>query len=380
MRMADRAEGRCGGWVVALCGLAVLAASAGCGRARTSSNSMEFAPVAPAALEPNGMETVWHSQLLLDRGTKVTNTWLREGYLVCLANNNRLYVLNATSGVFLWSRVVAESYQSVYAPAVYEGTLYVANTVNLMALRLSDGRLLNEQPLGFAPCGGLVTNGQFVYVPSTGGLKAVAIVPRTMSWDRWTEDIVTAVPVLDRTRVYFASNSGEVLASAQHIRKVTWTYQTGGAIVADLKQTAGGLVLVASLDYSLYAINGATGRCEWRFDAGEPLDRPPYTEGSQVFVFSEGLGLSVLDAVGGAVQWQQADALSLVSLSTDTLYYLTLDGTLAAAARTDGKVRFAVPVRAGSLVAVNETGSGVLYMIGSEGLVQAVAPKRTPGD
>jgi len=377
MRTAGRAGRWVRVWMGAACGMAALVASAGCGRPQAGGT--ELAPVVPLSLVAGGMHVVWHTPLTLDPPTRVTEAWVRGGYLVCRAGNNRIYVLNAASGVLLWSRRMAEPYQDVYAPAVYQDTLYVASTTKLTALRVSDGRVLDETGLDFAPAGGIVTNGEHCYIPAWGGwLQAVALVPKTMSWGRWTEGAMTAAPALDSTSVFFGSQSGEILASAQNTRRVSWVYQTEGPIVADLKRTKSGLILAASLDYSLYAINGSSGRREWRFDAGEPLKTPPYADGGQVFVFADGIGLVVLDEATGRIQWRETDAQAYVGVDADTLYSRSRDDLLVAAARTDGAKRFAVPLRADTLVAVNETGTGVLYLVTEEGLVQALARKGAP--
>ena len=366
-------------WALAVCGAAAVLASAGCGRPAVTAGDLESAPIVPRSLASSQMQGVWHTQLTLDPGTAVTDTWLRGDYLICRGSGNRLHVLNASSGILLWSRVVAESYEDVFAPAVYEETLYVVSTTKLTSLRVSDGRMLWEKELDFSPSGGIVTNGVHCFVPdSAGWLQAVALVPKTMSWGRWTEGAVTAAPALDSTGVFFGSHSGMIFSSAQNARRIAWQYQTEGPIAADLKRTKNGLILAASHDYSLYAIKGSSGRREWRYDAGEPLKTPPYADGNQVFVLAEGIGLKVLDETTGKVEWGQADAAGYVGVDADTLYYRSVGGNLVAAARSDGTKRFAMPLRPDALVAVNETGSGVLYLATREGLIQALARKRAP--
>ena len=234
--------------------------------------------------------------------------------------------------------------------------------------------------LGFAPSGPPVTDGAHAFVPDAKGwLQAVSIRAGVIGWGRWIGDTITAGPAIDGTRVYFAGHNGMVYASAQNVRRILWQYQTEGAIVADLRMTTTGIVLVGSLDYSLYAFDGASGVLEWdqlpnrRYNAGEPIRKPPYTFGEQVFLFTSKAGLTVLDTVTGRPQWQLADASDLVTADEETVYVMSRSRRLLAVNRKDGSIRFDLPVRGGSLVGINETGSGLLYLATPQGRLLAIS-------
>jgi len=420
--------------------------AAGCTQsAGTSALPEADLPLSPTALAGHYMAVRWQTEVLLAPGTHLTDVWVRGGYVVCHGSDHRVYVVDARTGVRLWSADLAEAHETVWPPAIDGDHLWFATTTRLIGIRGADGRNIvqdvltppEEMPLqpeegaaaeeataeqkevvwgrtteiqrrlqaevariekqraelhqvlkttqkaidlNFAPSGPPASNGSHVFVPDAKGwFQAVSIRAGVVGWGRWIGDAVTAGPVVDGTRVYFAGHNGVVYASTQNVRHILWQYQTEGPIIADLRITPTGTVLVGSLDYSLYAFNGASGVLEWdslpnrRYNAGEPIRKPPYTLGEQVFLFTAKAGLTVLDTVTGRPQWQLADAEDLVTADDDTVYILSRNRHLLAVNRKDGSIRFDLPVRGGSLVGINETGSGLLYLATPEGRLLAVS-------
>jgi len=430
------------GTIAVAAGAAAMLA-AGCGQpAGRGESASAPPPVAPAALASNGMRIRWQTGAILAPGTHLTHVWVRRGYVVCHGSDHRVYVIDAETGVRLWSAVLAASHETVWPPALHGDRLWFATTTRLMGFRGSDGKnivqealtpsetvltpetetAMTAKPAGqtvqwagareaarrveaqvarlerhradldrllaheteaidleFGPSGPPATDGSHVFIPDAKGwLQAVSIRPQIVSWGRWTGDAVTAGPVVDATRVYFASHNGTVYASTQNVRRILWEYQTEGPVTADLRMTETGILLAGSLDYSLYAFDGASGVPEWselpnrRYNAGEPIRKPPYTFGEQVFLFTARAGLTVLDTTTGKVRWQLADGYDLITADAETVYVLGRGNDLLAVDRQTGEVRFAIPLRPGALVGINETGTGMLYLATPEGQVLAV--------
>jgi len=434
--------------VVLAVGMGVLAVAApGCGPAGRGDEDLPL-PVAPVVLTGNHMEIRWQTRALLAPGTHLTDVWVVGGFLVCHGSDHRVYVIDAKTGVRLWSKDLADPHETVWPPTAYKNDLWFATTTKLIGFHGADGRNIvaqaargeretsrgkrqerrdawhakviagrMEQPdeppeykiaraaaesqiasveaveqsreplavdpvgieLAFAPSGRPATNGVHMYVPDgKGWLQAVSMVPGVVSWGRWTDDAVTAGPVADDALVYFAGRDGVVYASTQNVRRVVWQHQTEGAIVADLKRTEAGLILAASLDYSLYAFQGTSGRLDWRYNAGERIRRAPYAFGTQVFVFTQQAGLTALDE-NGKVLWRLAEGDDVVTADNETVYVLSRGNDLLAVDRKEGKVRWGAPLRTASLIGTNETNTGILYLATPEGQVLAAARKQEVG-
>jgi outer membrane protein assembly factor BamB len=161
----------------------------------------------------------------------------------------------------------------------------------------------------------------------------------------------------------------------QNTRHVVWEHRTEGAVVADLARTETGLILAASLDYLLYAFQGPSGRIVWRYNAAEPIRKTPHTVGNQAFVFTKEAGLTALDAANGRVQWRLAEGADFISADPKVVYVLNRTGDLVGINRPDGKVRFTLSPEKGTLAAVNDGASGVVYLALPGGQAMALARK-----
>jgi len=416
---------------VVLLGAAALAVAAWAGtEGRPSAPpaaESEALPLESSAIASHEMEVAWQTRLILDPGTTLRRLWLRGDFLVGLASDNRIHVVSAATGVRMYSRQVALPAEMVWPPAASKDVLFVPTTTTLWAFRGPDGNSAGHRLLGFSPSGGSVTNGVQVFLPDARGwVQALSVSPDTLqwnlwktgrvdaapvifrgieevqnerpkfvsppgqtevrgdaakgwggeSWGRWTEDTMTAAPAIDSSMVYFAGQNGVVYASMQNVRNVAWEYQTEGAVVADLKRTKSGLVLAASLDYTLYAFTGSSGRVVWRYNAGERLRRAPYVLGKQVFLPTREAGLIAIDAANGKPQWTLAEGVGILAGDNDTVYALSREGALLAVERGNGRVKFSAPLKPGVLAATNESESGFTYLGTQAGQIMAVSKKR----
>jgi hypothetical protein len=402
--------------------VAMIGATAGCAHPVMT----DALPVAPEALTDTGLQVQWHTDVTLPDDPSLKNIWLCDPYLVFCDRQNRIYTINAATGIRLYTQVVAEPYQKVWAPAVAKDTLWVPTTTTLWGFAGPDGVDVGRRKIEFSPSGGAATNGSVVFIPETRGwLQAVAVSKeyvqwaywaggkttasgvlsddvtevdrelgdvtandvnargkeakgwKGLNWGRWTDGTMTARPICDGTQVYFAGQDGIVYASQQNIRRVNWEYKTSGPIVADLGRTKSGLILAASLDYTLYAL-GQGGREAWKYHSGEPLTNKPYSTGKDVFLITPEAGLTTLDVAGGRVRWTQADASAFLSSDADNVYVLSRTRNLLVLNRTDGKVKSSVPMARKVLFTVNESDNGVIYLCSPGGQLEAIGRKGAP--
>jgi outer membrane protein assembly factor BamB len=191
------------------------------------------------------------------------------------------------------------------------------------------------------------------------------------SWNRQTMASIVAAPVFDESHVYFANTDGRVFASSYRARRTDWDFRTSGAVVADLKLTAGGLLLVASRDYSLYALNAASGLVAWRTLMGDPLEKTPRPVGDRVYVIKKGGDLLALDERTGQTVWTAKGLEEFVAASPETLFMLSRGGRIAALSPADGSIKYTLGLGRLKLVAVNEI-DGQLFLASSDGHVVAL--------
>jgi serine/threonine-protein kinase len=359
-------------------GLAVVAATAtpAFGWGRPPKPEPAPLPAAPAALEAQGMELRWQSSLGLDEGETVAKVWLRGNLVVAATNQKRVYAVDAATGVRVWAVEAAQPHESIQAPAMADGHLYLATTTRLAALRAADGQVVASADLGFAPVGGIAAADGRAFVPDAKGwMQAVALAPDTSGWSRWAEGAVGSAPVTDAGNVYYANLDGKVFASPLGSRVVVWQHQAEGGIAADLFLTDDDLLLVPSLDYRLYALAGTSGRTLWQYNAGEPLRTAAWADETQVFLVAGQAGLTALDASNGHRQWAWAEGRTFCAADAETVWVRSRGDDLVALGRADGTVRYAVPTRPDAMVVRNETGDGVVYLATPGGRLIAAAER-----
>jgi outer membrane protein assembly factor BamB len=324
----------------------------------------------------------------------------------------------------LYSTRVAESYQTVWAPAASKDVLWVPTTTTLWGFQGPNGRDAGHTKLDFAPTSGAATNGSEVFMADAKGWLQAVVTSNTfvdwnywvggpvtagavinegvtraihdsesepadynmnvqgpdvkgwqgVDWGRFTDEPITARPVLDNSLVYFAGHDGVVYASLQSRRNVLWEFKTEGPCVADLTRTKNNLILVPSLDYTLYAF-AAGGRTAWRYNAGEPLNKKAFTAGNQVFLLSDEAGLTVLDTAAGKKQWTLQQAANFVSSGPQTVYLISRRHELMAVNRADGTVKWSLPLPPHIMYAPNEADNGILYLITPAGKLEAIGRK-----
>lgn len=370
--------------MAALAAMVAAAGMAGCGATgggRREGDTAGPMPAAKADLADARFETLWTTNIRVYPETRLDELWLVGPYLVGRGTDKRLYLSDASTGVRRWERQLAEPFQSVHRPAYFgpRDELWVPTTTHLVGLKAAEGLDIEREPLRFMPAGGATTNGVHVFMPEVRGyLKAVAIGDDFYDWDRWTSGVVTTRPVLYESLVFWASHSGEIFGSAQQMRRIVWQYTAEDACRGDLKVSEAGNLIVPSLDYSIYAFRAASGALQWQYPAGEPVSKAVYAHDGQVYAFTETVGCHCLDETTGQLQWDLKEGADFVAGEEDVVYLRSRDGDLLVVRREDGTVAARVPLAEGTLVAVNETGDGRVYLTTPDGSMLAAARMKEP--
>ncbi len=190
-------------------------------------------------------------------------------------------------------------------------------------------------------------------------------------------------PVVDGDTVYAGSSDGNLYAVAIPTGKARWTY----AAKEDLTTrpaVAHGLVLVASLQDTVFAVDAATGAWKWhhrREQKGETLTiqgaAAVQIAGNTAYAgYSDGF-VAAVDVATGAARWERRvapsgahpDVDSLV-LDGDRLYAAAYSGAVLALDARTGNDVWSFPAASASRVAV---GAGFVYAV-TPGNVYGLSP------
>jgi len=119
------------------------------------------------------------------------------------------------------------------------------------------------------------------------------------------------VTVIDPERgVLVTATSEGVVTSFDTAGRRRWSTTIGPVYRRPTVDSAGEMIFLPSADHHLYAVDAATGRLRWSYDAGAPVLSVPtlgFVEGQELITFSAGDRLITLDASSGADRWSVVD-------------------------------------------------------------------------
>lgn len=244
-------------------------------------------------------------------------------------------------------------------PTSGEGVLYVAAGPTVYALT-PEGAPLWQRELEGAIAASITLYENVLYVHSSAGLHALDSLGQPLwtyenedrgplvdgrTWG-WGDEILVdpwgwyrSAPLVRGDTVLFGSSDG-VHAISRQTGERLWRVPIG-PVTADLviyEDT----VVVASWNNSIYALEAATGKLRWRFEAQAPKSRgvdwvgyagcnlTPALEGDRLFVGNRGTYFYSLDAGNGAEIWSTKVGASWIGspavITEDAVYYGLSDG------------------------------------------------------
>jgi outer membrane protein assembly factor BamB len=182
----------------------------------------------------------------------------------------------------------------------------------------------------------------------------------SLRWRFQTEGAVRSSPVLAGGLVYFGSNDGRLYAIDAATGEPRWSHTTGGAVRTS-PAVADGLVVFGSDDGYVYCLAADTGELRWRFLIGlveltaattRPEDLPrrtvtssPLIIGGVAFIGSNDFTLHAIDLATGIERWNAVLSFATISAPSyrdGTLFVGTEGGVYAIDATTGHKVWRAV--------------------------------------
>jgi len=169
-----------------------------------------------------------------------------------------------------------------------------------------------------------------------------------------------ATPIINGDLIY-APNSNGTLYAVNLDGESIWEVETGAAIWAKpvLKDD---MLIIASQDHFLYALNANNGNEIWKTDLGaSAVNSPVVDENGTLYIGSFGSRIFAINSDNGNIIWEfetEGWVWGSPTLGTDnTLYATDLNANLYAIDTTDGDLIWDKQVQAGSSI----TGSALLY-------------------
>jgi outer membrane protein assembly factor BamB len=257
---------------------------------------------------PSTNQTLWN----FTTGGSVLSSPTVGGGIVYVGSDNKVYALNASTGVLVWSHTIGSYVES--SPAVAGGMVFVgSDDGNVTALNATDG---------------------------------------AFKWNYTTNGVVFSSPAVAGGRVFVGSEDGKVYALNETTGAQIWNYSAGSQ-VASSPAVAGGMVFVGSDDGNVTALDAFTGVFVWNYTIGSYVESSPAVAGGMVFVGSGGGNVTALDAANGSFKWN----------------YTTNGPVFSSPAVVDGRVF--VGSEDGKVYALDETTGAQIWNYTTDNLVDS---------
>jgi outer membrane protein assembly factor BamB len=239
--------------------------------------------------------------------------------LIAATDSGDVAALRANDGAIAWSVDAGAAIRAT--PLVAGASLYVPTDKALLKLDLATGRRLWASSLGKGEkrlaaddpksrgdhySSSAIVAGDSVYAGSRDGCVYRFNAESGATVGRYcATDLITATPVVDGPRVYFASFDRSVYAAERDTGHILWKRDLHGAVPRDLA-LAGHNILAGSRSYDLAALDKTTGKPSWnRYYWYSWVDSPPNVVGPTVYIgSSDSLRLFAFDAGSGKKLWE----------------------------------------------------------------------------
>jgi outer membrane protein assembly factor BamB len=374
----------------------------------------------------HGLVRPWFAQVEFDQGRgNISGVLLYEGVLYVQTNSATLHAIDAETGKTLWSKQIGQPKYPSMPPDAKGDLLATINGSRLYILNRFSGDLLCDKEIKDAPGGGPALSSKRVYVPIVTGMIAAY---RIESDDKATDasgKTKNAVAAANHSQteaapsqkvhisrkvapVYCQSfgralvqplvtrddsggeyvvwptdrgylNLGRVSHEIENSMGVKYRLETGATIVTrpaylppDPKSLGdAGMVVAASCDGFLYAIQEESGETLWRFSTGEPIVEPPAVIDDRAYVATQLGSMYCLDSKTGKSVWRAEDVMRFVAATKARIYGTDDTGRLLVLNAASGARLDAMPIgQVSSVVANSDTDR--IYLVSDGGLIQCL--------
>jgi outer membrane protein assembly factor BamB len=331
-----------------------------------------------------GLERAWWSQATLNpKRDKVKYMVLDEENVYLQSSGGTVTAYDADSGRRLWAVQLGNRDEPVFPGVSNEKHFLVVNGMSLYCIERFGGQVLWELTLPTMPSVGPSVDDDHIYVGTLDGsvysfelrkldeLYRKGLLPRwsfeAMRWRYRTGNEITTKAHSNGLVVIFASRDGSLYAVEASERKLRWQFETNAPISASLATTEDS-VIAASEDYYVYRLDRRNGRPHWEFASGYPIRKGPVVIEEDLFILPDNGELFNLDLQTGREKWSRPGVTNLLAASKRVLFGSDATGNVVLLQRSTGRPFGTLPLRPFSVRAQNDR-TDRLFVATESGLV-----------
>ena len=237
-----------------------------------------------------------------------------------------------------WSAATGKGIYS--SPVVYNNSVYVGDDLGeLSCYTLKEGKLKwtfksNARIVGTPDAG----NGVVVFGSADASIYGVDAKSGQLRWKMETPKAVLGAVTIQKGIAYVGGSSGSFYAIDVKTGRLQWEFTGVKGYIETKPLVYGDKVIFGAWDNNLYALEKATGRKLWSWDAGltrmhfSPAAVWPVAAAGNVYVTAPDRVMSAIDLQSGQTVWRtkQSVVRETIGLSADSkqLYSKTMQDSL----------------------------------------------------
>jgi outer membrane protein assembly factor BamB len=359
-----------------------------------SNSSRIGAPLSPQAQEASasfdsaelrsiGYSRGWRAYPIVTRGQGVELVRVYDDVVLVLEGGSVLTCVDAQDGSNRWN-LQLDTPITPFLGMEREGNLIYANSSSeLFVVDVLTGELRARQTLPLVVTTGAVRHrGQLLFGCADGQVYGYSPAGRVKIWGNQLDDPIETDAIMVDGIAAFVSTQGDVLF-LDPSRGVVVERAGGGSRYNALFDGPGavpvaapGMLLVPSLDQSLWAFTPASSRSLWRVPTQGPITSRPEVFGNHAFIDLPELGFSAVNIGTGSIDWSLADVGGRAVAVRDGLL-VVFDPDAEVLTQIDpqtGDVFGSVPAGGVSRVETADFVDSPIYLITDRGLVARFNP------
>lgn len=324
----------------------------------------------PGPAPTGNLQLAWR----FDTGGEIYSTpVIANGILYVASKNGYLYALNAETGQERW-RFQLTAYVVRSSPVAADGVVFIGAGFNLFALDAKTGAQVWRVPLRYAGQSTPTIARGVVVVPSQEGwIYAFAAKTGEVRWRIPTDGVVFGSPAITGDIVAIGTDTGTVYTVKLETGQLIWRKSMTGGVIAS-PAIGGEVVYFTSESGKTTAFNLSTGDVLWTAEIGGP--QPPTVSNKLVVIASTDGGVHAVDATTGAATWLYPSGkpkLAAPVLVGNSIYVGAGNTMLALDARTGKLITYYLAN--GEIETSPVVVDGFTYFGSNDGFIYAITSK-----
>jgi len=350
------------------------------GRSATATERLAASPIEHADYRAMGYRLDWRGFPMVSRGFAVKFIQPAGDVLATLDSAGVVSILEDSNGATRSTNGLASGLTTFLGIDRVDDRLVVMADTEVFILDVRTGALTDRQPFDRLANTGMLRSGELiVFGTTTGELSSHILTNGIRPWG------FAASGSFDYTPVRVSRPSGDAAGAVSRDGTVVFVVADTGKLLGRGKLFGGpgaapasgdGLMFVACLDQSLYAIAPDGAKERWRYRTEYPITAAPTHHDGVVYCELRGRGIVAFRASSGEVLWESPEVTGkVIAMNGDKLLAWDADARVAHTLdRATGDPAARVDIPTVAMIHAEGFENAVVYTVSDAGVVSKFLP------